>query len=1718
MNQSKLEGSSILSFLLVLALVFSIGPQTALAGFSNAQAIYVSPAGNDSNAGTFSAPYETLEKAFQSLTGDGVIYVMGNLTLNQTIILNNDYHVLLTSSDTSGNQLPNAEGDYNGVHTIIRGPALNDIMFRTLNGQGEGSFTIRNVILDGGSRVMPNDKENYILYTSNPDFTVNLQRNSALQNNINTGNSLGSSRGGAADFDYIKELNISENAVIRGNVAPRHGGALTVYGGTINMSGNASIYGNGIEYSSDYSAYFGGSAILIYGNSSLCTLNITGNASITNNYINLNGGSDFGRPHAAVMALNEAPNAENIYIADNARIFGNRDISTSGSFTRSSWTLAGGSENNLFAEEGHLFVPSILGSNAKMGITLKNAYNGANVAAGTNDYTITNEDISHLFYDGGGYSIVKSNNYAVLSDTVLPLTLQNAQYNRSSRQVTGELSSAVDLNTSEVTLMIDGIAQDRSTYSVSTSSTGLTVTTNTAISSGAVITLEITKNGYQPASATTTVAALPAQSTPQAGINYPNEVLSNLEAGSRYIINGVEKTADASGNIAIDSSWMGQTLSVVKKGDSSSTVDSEAQLLTLPERPSAPGNVGSTHETVLNATDGTLTGVNTSMEYRSDASGSWTSVTGEGSTVTGLAPDAYAVRIRATESAFASNQTELVIHPVGTVVLNTNGGTVNSGNVTSHAYGTAVSLPVDVTKANAAFAGWYANADFSGAPVTWIAAAEAGNLTYYAKWLNAPAITTQPGDTTAPLDGIASLSVTADSGAEGITYQWQRLLDNQWIDIDQATSSSLSINHVSAADDGAQFRCMITKTMEGTAISVPSASATLHVRYPVTVNTRTDGAASVAPGTIELKQGGVTKAVAASTVTIGTYSASLPNGAYSITINGQDTGKAVTVSGGAVTADSVDYYSVSFSAANSGLAAGSTVIARIGEMPLASGSTVLEGTRVILAAAGANATSYTYLWSGSGTNGQTTSEITLSVTDAVYAICTVTGSSNYSIIFNTGGGVMTGSTVTDYTYGSLITLPTDITLPNAAFAGWYTNADFSGELVTQLLATDTGNKFYYAKWVNTVVFNQNYPDASVFAVRADAVHGAALEFDQTPVRTGYIFAGWYKDKAGLDPWSFANDTVAADMTLYARWITAAYDITGTVMNDAAPAAQSVSGAVIKLMQGNTQFGETALSDENGRFQLTGIPNGTYNLVAAKDGKVETVLVTVKDGSYNFGAHPIIIPTGNKSSILNIKGNDTPSIVVDGLNNQFTSDNLAAVHQGDAVKITMEIESRDSSAPGASELQSAAYGKSIDLYLDMTVLLQINNHAPTALSTVPNLMKIIIPYSFSGKSNVAVYRYHDTAAQLMQQLAYSANEPASEGYMLNAAENQIIIWAQNFSIYAVAYTTGSGSSTDSGSATDSGFAGTASYSITVPVELKGGSISPNGVISVATGGSKTFTITPDKGYSIADVLVDGKSVGAVSSYTLANITATHTISVVFSKNEATSLTAAGLPYYLEGNNKVFIGFASNASGVMKYLAQVDKTVLFQDNPKSFADIAAHWGKPYIDFVTEREIFEGTDNKVFSPDTGMTRAMLAAVMGRLYERSYGPLQTKGAHVFTDSSYDSWYGRYIDWCAEMGIVQGVSASQFEPDRNVTREEMAAMLLRFAQLMKLSTELPSDAALSYSDSSSIAPWAKTAALYSQETGIITGRDGGSFAPKATATRAEVAVILKRFIELAVK
>ena len=229
-----------------------------------------------------------------------------------------------------------------------------------------------------------------------------------------------------------------------------------------------------------------------------------------------------------------------------------------------------------------------------------------------------------------------------------------------------------------------------------------------------------------------------------------------------------------------------------------------------------------------------------------------------------------------------------------------------------------------------------------------------------------------------------------------------------------------------------------------------------------------------------------------------------------------------------------------------------------------------------------------------------------------------------------------------------------------------------------------------------------------------------------------------------------------------------------------------------------------------------------------------------------------------------------------------------------------------------------------------------------------------------------------------------------------------------------------------------------------------------------GKSVTFTFKPDTGYKVKDVKVNGKSVGAVKTYTIDKLTVSTRIEVEF--------TDGKLPF-----------------------TDVHETDWFYND---------------VLFVYEEGLFAGTSDTTFSPNAAMTRAMLVTVLYRLE----GQPAVNGRSGFSDVQYNGYYEDAVTWAADNGIVNGTSITTFSPNANVTREQMAAILYRYAQYKKYNTAA-SSGLNGFTDQASVSGYATASLEWAVAEKLVNG-SAGKLMPTGNATRAQVAAILHRFVE----
>ena len=187
--------------------------------------------------------------------------------------------------------------------------------------------------------------------------------------------------------------------------------------------------------------------------------------------------------------------------------------------------------------------------------------------------------------------------------------------------------------------------------------------------------------------------------------------------------------------------------------------------------------------------------------------------------------------------------------------------------------------------------------------------------------------------------------------------------------------------------------------------------------------------------------------------------------------------------------------------------------------------------------------------------------------------------------------------------------------------------------------------------------------------------------------------------------------------------------------------------------------------------------------------------------------------------------------------------------------------------------------------------------------------------------------------------------------------------------------------------------------------------------------------------------------------------------------------------------------------------------YKNQIPAFTDVNNHWAKDNMLFVVSRGLLSGTSATTFSPNTGMTRGMFVTALGRL--AGVDPTDYQ-ASMFTDVKEDAYYAPYVNWAAKTGVVSGTTDTTFAPDTNINREQMAVIMKNYAA--KLGYTIPKTLeVVNFADSAGISSWAKEAVKSMQQAGILAGKTNNCFDPAGTATRAEVATVLRRFVEIVI-
>ena len=694
-------------------------------------------------------------------------------------------------------------------------------------------------------------------------------------------------------------------------------------------------------------------------------------------------------------------------------------------------------------------------------------------------------------------------------------------------------------------------------------------------------------------------------------------------------------------------------------------------------------------------------------------------------------------------------------------------------------------------------------------------------------------------------------------------------------------------------------------------------------------------------------------------------------------------------------------------------------------------------------------------------------------------------------ILVTNGGTFAPDT--EFTSDTLVT-PTK---EGCIFAGWYENAECTGNAVT----IPAANKTYYAKWIElkhdgiTLEYGSTSSD---FPAIDGVVLSSWTSADPTIVKidgdkmvaTGVgettITANAAPDAAR------SGETLTVSVTVTAKKITVSME-NATVNYDKQPhtieATASDNGTLPADLELVYSYKEST-ADENTYIPVAPTHPGTYT-------------VKVESGNVNYtltGKTTATLTISNPQQEQDMSGQVTvaaPSLTYDGKAKVYSAaydgiDNWTIVYynaEGEKLAsapvntgdywVTINGENKDKTVY-ASITESFTIGKA-------TVTIRPNDKSAYVGDAVPVL----------GKDDYTVTGFvGDDTLSIKPTLAYESTPDMSQtGTYAIKASGAVVgpnyeISYKDGTLTVSRRSSGGGSSSGSSSSTTTETEKNPDGSTTTTViDKKTGTVTETTkykdgstlVVETQKDGTVTTTETAKNGVKVKTVDEPGEDVTAK-------------ITVPKSVGEVVVTIPADADYGMvavDAKTGEVVKLSVPTRDGMTVKLDGSAELVLVDRSRGFTDTRGHWAEDAIDFAAAHELFSGTGDAAFTPDSPMTRAMLMTVLARFDGQDI----TGGA---------VWYEKAMAWAKENGISDGS-----DPDGAITREQLATMLWRY------SGSPAGDGSLSaFGDSASVSSYAAEALRWAVGEGLISGTDGGLLAPQGSATRAQVATILMRFVE----
>lgn len=698
----------------------------------------------------------------------------------------------------------------------------------------------------------------------------------------------------------------------------------------------------------------------------------------------------------------------------------------------------------------------------------------------------------------------------------------------------------------------------------------------------------------------------------------------------------------------------------------------------------------------------------------------------------------------------------------------------------------------------------------------------------------------------------------------------------------------------------------------------------------------------------------------------------------------------------------------------------------------------------------------------------------------------------------------------------------------------------------ELLAFDAS-----AQKVYRVAFEYNY-DYEGTENAAYANSGSPVSVPTTPEREGYAFGGWYSDKDFNTKWNFDTDTVTENINLYAKWTARIYPVT-LITNGGTIESGDVTGytygvgvtlPVDVIRPGYTFGGWYAEADfSDGKvIEISTTDTGDKTFYAkwlSADTGVSRVIVSDQDAAINGNAISVTLPAG---SSLPTAG-DIQITAAEGA----TVSDLSTEDGGTTWTFTVTAED------GTTEMYTIQV--TIAPLPAYTVTVAASSHGsvmanPTSAAAGETVTLTIAPETGYTLAGLNVADANDTA------ITVNGSETT---YTFTMPDSAVTVTATFRLIEEPVDPTPaptptpdpdpSGPSTGESDGWESiaDEIAAADDGDSITIDMNGETEVPSDIFEDVAGKDVDLVFDMGDGLSWSvngqdipegtnltdldlgvDLGTDGIPVDVINAITGEKDSVQITLAYDGEFGFTLTLTAplgennagywANLYHYndvdetMDFETAAEIGADGSVRLPLSHASQYaividDHSHAATDVSELFTDVPAnHWAQAAIQYAYDNGLMTGVSDTSFAPEATTTRAMIVSMLARLEN------VTSAADAgFTDVAADDWYATAVNWAAANGIVNGISDDTFAPNDPITREQLAAMLMNYAQWKGQDTSARADLS-GYSDAPST--WASEAVQWAVAEGLLAGVTDDELQPQGQATRAQVAAIMQRFLE----